>query len=766
MKKFITLLPPPNITGSLHIGHYFNWLLQDFLIQHKKKAGYNTEWIVGLDHAGIATQYIVEKQLAEKGQKRTELGREKFTETIWEWKKEAEQLIQTQVDNFKFDMEWEKRHFTMNEDHQERVKDAFIKFYKDGLITKKFKITNWDTKFQTAISDLEVIEKVEKSKIYLIEYKSTTNEKSLYVATTRPETIFADSALCLNPEDERCEKLKGKTFFIPLINKKIPVIFDMLCEKNKGLGVLKVTPAHDTLDYEIGKNHNLEIISIIDKEGKLYNTIPELDGLKVEDAKKKILEIFEKNGINFEEKQWEGIKKYTEKSNVPVETILTEQWFLDVSNISQEALKRSKEIKFYPKYLENTFKYWMNNIKPWCISRQIWWGHQIPIWYTEDKEIICAKNQKEAENQANGKKITQETDVLDTWFSSALWANITDEQIDVLITGKDILFFWVARMIMFSLYLYNKQPFKTLYFNGIVRDKNNEKMSKTKGNVINPIAINKKYGDDALRFTLLKNTAGNKDIKLNEKEVETSRNFITKINNANTFLNNFMSTNFNSNKNLDNWIEKQIIKAKEEIHESIENYEFQKGADIFYDLMWNNFCNWYIEGLKKNPSENAKQYFYEILSIGEPFLPQTIKKLLPNTFISNNLSKKKEEFEKIIKITKFLRKLKRNSDIKTFHIDYEHKLIEIYTRLKNEKNTDFSIKIEAETIYVEKEHISKLIDSIEKESIILEKEINETENKIKTAKNVPQNVLEEWIKRKTEKKYILNEIKEWRNQIS
>lgn len=766
--KFITLLPPPNITGSLHIGHYFNWLLQDFLIQYKKNKGFKTEWILGLDHAGIATQYVVEKKISEKGLTRIEVGKEKFNELILEWKKEAEKLIQEQVNNFKFDMNWNEKHFTMEEEHQNRVKDAFIKFYNDGLIKKNKRITNWDPKIQTAISDLEVIEKMEKSTLYLVEYKSADGGNPIWVATTRPETIFADVALCLNPEDERADTLKNKKFLVPIIGRVIPLVLDKLCEKNKGLGVLKVTPAHDNVDYEIAENHGLEAISIINKDGTLYNTIPELNGLSTQQARKKIIEIFKEKGIKCEEKEWEGIKKYTEKSGVPVETILTEQWFLDVKKMAQEALEKSKETKFYPEYLKNTFEYWLNNIKPWCISRQIWWGHQIPIWYTEKGEIICAKSQEEAKKKAGGQNINQETDVLDTWFSSALWANLIEEQIDVLVTGKDILFFWVARMVMFSLYLYKKQPFKTIYFNGIVRDRNNEKMSKTKGNVINPVEINKQYGDDALRFTLLRNTTGNRDIKLNEKEVELSRNFITKIRNANTFLTNYMSSNYNENVNLDNWIENEILNYKKEIDQKIEEYEFQKAAELFYELVWNSFCNWYIEGLKENPSSKAKDYFQHVLLIGQPFLPLTTKtfQFQPSIEKITKLEKKPTQFNKIIKVSKFLRKIKKTAQIKSFFTTFEPKLIEKYTNIKNNKTENAAaIKMDGIQIWLEKEVIKQAKNSLKKEITILEKEINYTIEKVNLGHNVPKTVKEEWNNRIKEKQNVLKELKEWQTQV-
>lgn len=766
-KTFSTLLPPPNITGSLHIGHYFNWTLQDFLIQYKKQKGYNINWHIGVDHAGIATQYIVERELQKQGLNRLDLGREKFHEKILEWNLYAQKLIEEQVHNFDFpEMHWEKHRFTMDQEYQKQVIKAFIQLHKDGLIHKKLRITNWDIKFQSAISDLEVIEKVEKSKIYIIEYKSATNDESLFVATTRPETIFADTALCLNINDKRRKKLEGKEFLIPLINRKIPVIFDELCLIEKGLGVLKVTPAHDALDYEIGEKHNLPIISIISKEGRLYNTIKELDGLLIEEAKKKILEIFDKNNINYEEKEWEGIKKYTEKSNIPVETILTEQWFLDVQEMAKTALKYSQNIEFYPEYLRHTFEYWMNNIKPWCISRQIWWGHQIPIWYTKDNQTICAETKEEAEKIAKTSEITQDTDVLDTWFSSALWPKLSNETTDILITGKDILFFWVARMIMFSLYFDKKIPFKAIYFNGIVRDANNSKMSKTKGNVINPLDINNQYGQDVLRLTLLRNTGNNKDIKLRTQDLELSRNFITKMNNSYTFITQFMGKDENSHQDLNNWIESTIKKYNYKIEEYIEQYEFQKATETFHDLFWNYFCNWYIEGLKKYPTNKALTYFNQIMYIGIPFLPKTTQKYL--TFdletIKNNIkidqnNVNSKNFEKIIKLTKLLRSMKKIVNLNEIKIDFETLLITHLTKLKINNTLTFQIIYEGITIYLEQKYLLLFKDTLKKDIEKLEKEIDLIILKITKSNNVPENIIEEWENNLIMKKKELIQIK-------
>jgi len=745
-KIFSILLPPPNITGSLHIGHYFNWSLQDLLLKYKQQQGYKTKWYTGLDHAGISTQYVVEKQLQAEGETRINLGREKFLNKILEWQTKAENLIEEQVKNFDFNMNWETHRFTMDNEHQKLVTESFEKFYNDGLITKKLMLTNWDTKFNTAISDLEVIEKNEKSKIYHIEYKSSNSkEESIIVATTRPETIFADVALCLNPNDPRANMLKNKTFLIPIINKKIPIIFDELCELNKGEGVLKVTPAHDQLDYEIGQKHNLALISIIDKEGKLYNTIDKLNGLKVEKARTKILEIFKEKKINFEEKQWIGIKKYTEKSNIPVETLLTEQWFLDVSSMAKEALNQCENITFYPNYLKTTFKHWMNNIKPWCISRQIWWGHQIPIWYKKDGSIICAKNKEEAIKKAKTQEITQEEDVLDTWFSSALWPNIATEPTDILITGKDILFFWVARMIMFNIYLKKELPFKAVYFNGIVRDKNNEKMSKTKGNVINPLEINEKYGQDILRFTLLKNSGSNKDIKLNEKELELSRNLITKIKNANKFLNEYMPKEENEHEHLNNWMEQKIYQYKEKITQNLNKYEIQKASEDFYNLFWNNFCSWYIEGLKQFPSQKAKLYFNEILRIGYPFLPKTIEKIININSIENiKIEDKKNNFEKTINIINLLRSIQKTCKMTAFYINFDQKMIQNHTKLTLNSTIKTKIQCENESIFIEEEYIKTFKEKIEKDIENTIKIIETLKLKIKNAKNVPNEIINEW----------------------
>lgn len=773
--KFTILLPPPNITGSLHIGHFFNWSLQDLLIRHKYSKNYYVNWVVGIDHAGISAQYVVERELMKENKTKDDLGKEAFVQKIFEWKNTAENLIANQAEKFELMMDWSKKRFTMDDDYKKIVINSFKKLFDDGLIEKKLKATNWDVKFQTALSDLEIIDKKEKTKMYKIEYKCTDGINSIKIGTTRPETLFADAAIAVNPLDERYKHLHNKTFFVPIINKAVPLIIDSRVEMEKGTGCLKIDPAHAILDFEIGTDYNLEMIQIIDKKGNMINIGPEFDGLNRFEARKKTIEILKKENL-IEEEDWEGIVQYTEKSGELVETILTNQWFLDVSKMAAVALEKSEEMKFFPENLRNVFKQWLENIKPWCISRQIWWGHQIPIWYKNDGTFVCANSYEEAVLIANTNELIQESDVLDTWFSSALWPIATDSDniSDVLITGKDILFFWVARMVMFSLYFQNKLPFKSVYFNGIIRDANNSKMSKTKGNVIDPIELNEKYGKDALRFTLLKKSANNKDIQLNENEIIDARSFITKIKNATKFINEFMSQEFNENEELNNWIEEKILNAAIKIDEDIENFEFQAACEKIYELMWDDFCCWYIEGLKKHPSKKAKLFLCAILKIMHPIIPFITQECYESLNKSCNIndfkfefSIKKSKFEETIAACKFLRKLKKNSELTSFFANKDIQLISHYTKLEiDEASQNFRMNFNGIEIKIKKEFAESNYELIKKE---YEKELELVKNfeeKIKNANNVPEIIIKEWSDRLKNLNINIKILEQWLNTLS
>ncbi len=760
--KFTILLPPPNITGSLHIGHFLNWSLQDCLMRNAYIDGMYPNWITGLDHAGISMQFIVERELEKLGINRHELSYEEFYAHTLKWKETSEALITEQALQFGFFFDWENRRFTMDDEYQQSVLEAFCKLYEDGLIKKNARITSWDPKFQTALSDLEIVEKNEIKKIYTIRYNSVDGKSSVEIATTRPETIFADCAICAHPDDERYQHLKGQKFLIPLINKEIPIIFDDMVEMEKGTGVLKVTPAQDQKDFEIGLKHNLDYIQIINKEGVLFNVPDEYKGKTIKEARTMILNDLEKSEQFIEENEIEGLVYYGEKSGAQVETIITQQWFLDVSSMAQMAINRSHEIDFIPDNLKEVFHHWMHNIRPWCISRQITWGHRLPIWYKSDGSYVCAPTREKAEELAQTTELTQESDVLDTWFSSALWPMATQETFaitDVLITGKDILFFWVARMIMFNLYFKNEVPFKQVYFNGIVRDAQRQKMSKTKGNVLNPLDLRDEYGNDAIRLAMLRKTSFNKDISLQTKDFEEGRAFCTKINNAAKFVKEFMSKDWKENSDLDNWMATQIHIFEKQIKQSLANFSFHEACTQFYDLFWNNFCAWYIECLKVYPSEKAAEYLIKILKIGHPLIPwaseeafqylqdqkheisimdyQTIEYHLNENNIKN--------FEKTIKITKLLRKLKMISSLASFNIENtDAKLIEFLSKLPLDSANDFPIKFDDVVLYITKEAATEAKVSIEKELSELTENIKFSTNRINSAQKVPDEIMIDW----------------------
>jgi len=810
-KRYTILLPPPNITGSLHIGHFLNWSIQDMLMRKAYIDGLEPNWITGIDHAGIATQFIVERLLAQENTTRHELGREKFIEKIWEWKQTSENLISQQATVFGFFFDWQKKHFTMDEDYQQHVINAFVKLFRAGLISKSERITNWDTNFQTALSDLEVIEKTEMRSMYIITYYASDYEKTgnkIEIGTTRPETMFADAAICVHPDDERFKHLHGKTFLIPLINKEIPLILDTACSMEKGTGALKITPAHDMADNETGIRHNLKFVQVINKNGCMFGDREYLPqkyvGKTTLQAREMVIQDLSDSRNLVETRDWEGIVYYPEKSAQPIETIITQQWFCDVSTMAKTALERSHKIEFIPDNIKNTFAHWMNNIRPWCISRQIWWGHRIPIWYKKDGTVICAHNEKEAAELAGTDDLTQETDVLDTWFSSALWPIATQEKssgptddekfipTDMLVTGKDILFFWVARMIMFTLYFKNEIPFKKVYFNGIVRDKNRQKMSKTKGNVLNPLDLQAEYGKDALRFALLKQASWGKDILLETKDLEEGRALKTKFMNAAKFLTQFMSKEENSSRMLDGWMLAKINEAENKITIAIAECAFHEACNELYDLFWNNFCAWYIEGCKVAPSGNAIKFFAHILKIAHPIIPwisQETFQELESIFIPNSQSilsyiietettlktidqNEAAQFEIIMNISKFFRKMAMIGDCKTFNIediaqftgsckDQDKQFIKFFSKLKIDPNLTFSFTLYNIKLYIEKECALKAKTSIVQEIDGLKQEISTLKTRIEKGNNVPLEVLEEW---KTKLSKILEhkiQLEEW-----
>ena len=657
-KHFSIVIPPPNVTGSLHMGHALNNSLQDVLIRFYRMNGYETLWQPGTDHAGIATQALVEKKLLEKGITKNDLGREKFIQEVWKWKKESGDKILNQRKRLGCSCDWTRNRFTMDEDLSEAVINTFVKLYNRKLIYKDTKLVNWDTKLETAISDLEVEQRDIQSNLYFIRYKFAEENNYITIATTRPETMFGDTAVAVNPDDERYKNHIGKKLLIPITDKKIKIIADKYVSIDQGTGALKVTPAHDFNDFEIGKRHKLEFINIFEKNGKLNKNTPnDFIGLDRFEARNKlILMLKQKDKLE----KIENIKNslpYGDRSNSIIEPLLTEQWFVDAKFLSKKAIQivKNKKTNFFPNNWSKTYFQWMNNIQPWCISRQLWWGHRIPAWYSEEKKIFVAANEKDAHKLAKkyykkNVKLNRDEDVLDTWFSSALWPFATlgwpkktyelkrFYPTSILVTGFDIIFFWVARMMMMGNYLLKKEPFSQVYVHALVRDEKGQKMSKSKGNVIDPLNIIDEYGADSLRFTLISMAAPGRDVKLSEERVKGYRNFLNKIWNANNFikLNKCkISKKFNvKNVNLDvnKWIYYELTKVNIEVKKSISNFRFDEAAKIIYQFVWHSYCDWYIEFLKPIFNSNSKKNIEEsrnmsayiqsnIMILLHPFIP-------------------------------------------------------------------------------------------------------------------------------------------------
>ena len=663
-KYFSIVIPPPNVTGSLHMGHALNNTIQDLLIRFKRNQGFETLWQPGTDHAGIATQMVVEKQLALKGLNRKELGREKFIKEIWKWKGQSGNEIISQLKKLGSSCDWSRERFTMDEGLSKSVIKVFVDLHKKKLIYKDLKLVNWDPVLQTAVSDLEVIQKEINGKLYYIKYGIKDSDQTVTIATTRPETLFGDTALAVNPKDKRYKNIIGKTAIIPVANREIRIIEDIYADPEQGSGVVKITPAHDFNDFLVGERNGLEKINIFTKEAKLNNNAPaNYEGLDRFEARDKLVE--ELTQLNSIEKI-DNIKHsipFGDRSNSIIEPYLTEQWFLNAKKLSKEAIDKvkKKETSFYPENWSKTYYQWMENIQPWCISRQLWWGHQIPAWYAPNGEIFVANNRKEAESLAKKKfkkktLLKQDSDVLDTWFSSALWSFATFGwpkktyelkrfySTSVLVTGFDIIFFWVARMMMMSLYFMKKVPFSHVYVHALVRDEKGQKMSKSKGNVIDPLVLINEYGADALRFTLIAMSSPGRDVKLAKERVNGYKNFVTKIWNIfnfSKFNNTFTNPKVNIGKINDPvnlWILNEFNNCKLKTNECINSYRFDEAAKHVYQFTWNFFCDWYIEFSKpilysenkKNITElkNTMTFLQsEILLLLHPFMPFVTEEL-------------------------------------------------------------------------------------------------------------------------------------------
>ena len=718
-ESYSIAIPPPNVTGTLHMGHGFQNAIMDCLIRYYRMSGKNTLWQVGTDHAGIATEMVVERRLNAEGKSKDDIGRESFEKEVWNWKKYSGNKITSQLRRLGSSLDWSSERFTLDDEYQHAVLNAFIQLFEEGLIYQGKRLVNWDPVLETSLSDLEVINKELKIKIWEIRYQLEGADEFVTVATTRPETLLGDMALAVNPSDKRFAHLIGKNASIPLCDRLIPIVADDYVDPEFGTGVVKITPGHDFNDYELGKRHGLHMddalqchpgdeaafapISILNKKVEIIGVAPKkFHGMDRFEARKSILKDLDKEELLVSEEEYESTLPYGDRSDQILEPLLTDQWYVDAKTLAKPAIEavKSKEIQFVPANWEKTYFQWMDNIQDWCISRQLWWGHRIPIWYDESNQPYAGLSENDVRKKHNlTGELRQEEDVLDTWFSSSLWTFATmgwpeeNEKLKLfhptttLVTGFDIIFFWVARMIMMTKHFMKEVPFKEVYITGLIKDENGQKMSKSKGNILDPIDLidgvsledllakrtegmmqpqlkekiikqTKKqfpdgiesYGTDALRYTFYSLASPGRDINFDIGRIKGYRNFCNKIWNAFRFI-EMQATNHNyqsgdiSEDILSGWIGSKIQQTTENCHTHIKNYRFDLASAEIYELVWSHFCDWYIEFSKVaiQKSEDHDQTndlignlitnFYGILELLHPFMP----------FITEELSSKLAE---------------------------------------------------------------------------------------------------------------------------
>jgi len=654
--NYTLLMPPPNVTGILHMGHVLNNTIQDILVRRSRLLGFNACWVPGLDHASIATEAKVVEKLKKEGISKSDISREEFLKHAWEWKNKHGNIILNQLKRLGASCDWDRVKFTMDEDMSNSVKNVFIEMYEKGLIYRGIRMVNWDPKAKTAISDEEVIYKEQDSILYYVDYKLSSSDKKITIATTRPETILGDAAICVHPDDKRYKSLIGKKVLVPLINREVPIISDDYIDPEFGTGALKITPAHDINDYKIGKKNNLEIISVIDENGFMHEDAKLYVGRDRFEVRKEIIKDIESiNQLN----KTESIKNkvgFSERTNEVIEPKLSMQWFFDVKEISKPAIEAvlKNKINFFPKNFTKTYKYWMENIQDWCISRQLWWGHRIPVFYYQNDKFVVAKDKKEALvkiHQIEGKKsfklsdLKQDEDVLDTWFSSWLWPisvfdgiiNKNNKEIEYyyptndLVTGPDIIFFWVARMIMAGFSFYDKIPFKNVYFTGIVRDKKRRKMSKSLGNSPDAIELINKYGADGVRSGMLFSSNAGNDLLFDEILCQQGRNFSNKIWNAYRLVDSWATSKEKQNDVNEisvDWFENRFSEELKTINESFEKFRISECLMKIYKLIWDDFCSYYLELIKpsnqiidRKTKEKTIYFFEKLMIILHPFMP-------------------------------------------------------------------------------------------------------------------------------------------------
>ena len=625
-EPFTIVIPPPNVTGSLHIGHALDNTLQDILVRHSRLQGKDSLWVVGMDHAGIATQMVVERQLEERQDKRTNYTRDQFVAKVWEWKAESGGEITRQLRRLGASCDWANERFTMDPGFSAAVLKVFVQLYREGLLYRDKRLVNWDPRFGTAISDLEVETREVQGQFWHLRYPLEDGGGAILVATTRPETMLADRAVAVHPEDERYSKLVGKRVRLPLTGRLVPIVADEHADPELGSGAVKITPGHDFNDFEVGKRAGFkpaDMLNMLSADAKVVQTsdglVPEaLVGLDRFEARRRVVEMLEGEGALEKVEERTIQLPYGDRSGVVIEPWLTDQWYVDAATLARPAIDavRSGDIEVVPKTWEKTWFNWLENIQPWCVSRQLWWGHQIPAWYDDEGNVFVAETEEEARSEAGGRPLRRDPDVLDTWFSSALWPFATlgwPERTgelarhypnDVLISGFDIIFFWDARMAMQGFHFMGEKPWKRLYLHGLVRDSKGQKMSKSKGNTVDPLGLIDRYGADALRFTLAAMVSQGRDIKLDEKRVEGYRNFATKLWNAARFC---QANGIGASAGLEppqavlpvnRWIVGETVTTLQALDLSLAELRFDESANAVYHFVWATFCDWYLELIK------------------------------------------------------------------------------------------------------------------------------------------------------------------------
>ncbi len=781
-RPFAIVIPPPNVTGNLHIGHAWDTTLQDIIIRYKKLCGFDALWVPGMDHAGIATQAKVDEKLSKMGINPRTLSREDWLKYAWDWKEEYANNIHKQWAKLGLALDYSRERFTLDEGLSKAVRKVFVDLYNKGLIYRGYRIINWDPKAQTALSNEEVIYKDVKGYFYHLKYIIEGTDKYLDVATTRPETLFGDTAVAVNPSDERYKDLIGKNVVLPIVGRLIPIIGDEHADPEFGTGCVKITPAHDPNDYEVGKRHNLKEIICINPDATMNENAGIYQGLSREEAREKLVSDLEKNGLLLSKEEITHNVGHSERTGVMIEPYLSSQWFVKMRPLADRVLENQKnkdtKVNFVPKRYEKTMNHWMEITYDWCISRQLWWGHRIPAWYKGDEIYV-------GENAPTGEGWVQDEDVLDTWFSSALWPfstlgwpNKTDDldryfPNDVLVTGYDIIPFWVNRMTFQSLEFMNERPFKDCLIHGLIRDKQGRKMSKSLGNGVNPIEVIDKYGCDSLRLFLTTNSAPGMDLRYDEEKVASSWNFINKLWNASRYVimntNNLNDNNYKEYNNYDKWILTKYNNVIKQVTKYMDKYEFHNAFNTLYSFIWDDYCSSYIEISKIYLNDTSKSVLLNILTgiikMLHPFIPFVTEEIYQNLPFKESKSimessypvyNKKEVYDilettEILNDVTSLRNFKAenniiNSDAVKIEYLFDEKLYDGLIKFKNKvDNIEDSIKYESKyaILYFEvknkvsEEDIQKEIEELEK-SINKRKSLLGNENFVKRA---PENIV-------------------------